>query len=285
MVLRSLHFYGSAGGALTFLDPYRGATDTEIPVVGKKDQVVMKGVLAYCDTPTKREFINLVIGSDGDYHDIQIFPRGDGDNITGGMGAQFIIDLGDWVLSEGSAISGTAVSTGNCSGVLFYDDLEPEIPIPSGRRVFLTSIASGDLATALATTNIAQPNATKALNVNSDYYVVGATTLPEDKLVEAFILKTADGMVASAPPKGRILYPSCPAKFNGKQAISALGQVQAAAEASVIWELIEKPRRTNDAQNTEVREGSSGGSLMRPVQGPGAFGGFGGGMDVDLLGF
>ena len=265
-VLRTLYFYGSGGGALTFLDPYRGATDTELPVVGNKDKVIIRDIIAYGDTPTHGEFVNLKLGSDGDYHDIQIFARGDGDNITAGMGANFSIDLGDWELSEGVAISGTALATGQTAGMIEYEDGEPEIPIPSGRTVFMTSIASGDLATSLATTNIAQPNATKALNINSEYYLKAVTTMPEDKMVQAFILKTADGMVAAAPPKGRHVYSSCPAKFPGKQALSVLGQVQAGAKASAIWEMVEVPLpgKEGNSQNTRVNPNLSvGGSLLR----------------------
>lgn len=267
-MLRTLYFYGATGGALTFLDPYTGTAVTEVPVVGTKDTVAMRGALAWTDTPTFEEFANIKIGAEGDYHDIQLICKGDADNVTSDIGDQDVVPLGDFIVKEGSAISGTAPATGNCAGMIMYEDGEPEIPMPEGRHVFLRVVTSGDIATTLAATNITQPNTTKALSVESEYYVYAATTLPEDKVIQAFILKTSGGMVACAPPKGRIVYPSCPMKFNGKEKLAALGQVQAGAEGGVIWELIEVPLGSTPVGGTEVRSGlTSGGSLKTPSSG------------------
>lgn len=265
-MLRTIYFYGAAGAALTFLDPVTGTTITQIPIVGKKDRVVMRGAIAFTDTPATRNFCNIKIGADGDYHDIQLFASGDSDNITADLADLDFVDLGDWVVKEGSRISGTAFAGGAATGQIIFEDGEDEIPIPKGRTVFLTSLASGNLATALATTNIAQPNATKALSTDSTYYVSGAKTLGPG-IVQAFILRASNGLVACAVGKGRVVFPSCPLVFKGNEVLAALGQVGAAAEASVIWELKEVPNDTNmPSTNTTVEDGlSEGGSLRSAV--------------------
>lgn len=265
-MLRALCFYGAAGGALTFLDPVTGTAVTQVPVVGAKDTVAMRGAIAYTDTPAKREFVNVKIGSEGDYHDIQLIPKSDGDNLTADLGDIDITPLGDFIVKENSAISGTAAASGLSSGVIYFEDGEPEIPIPKGRRVFLTSIPSGDQATTLAVTNMTQPNASKALAVDSMYYVVACTVLPEDKLIQAFILKSSSGQCAVAPPKGRVVYPSCPMKFDGNEKLAVLVQVQAATEATAIWELVEVPKTEESiGAGTATEEGLSSGGSIAPM--------------------
>ena len=135
-MLRGIAFYGGGGGALTFFDPVQGAAITEIPTIGESRKAIFMGAIAYGITPTKREFVNITIGSDGDYHDIQILGRGDGDNLSQGMGASFMHDLGDFEVSEGMAIAGTSLATGQTSGVLYYDDNEPEVSIPKVGQSF-----------------------------------------------------------------------------------------------------------------------------------------------------
>jgi len=262
-MLRFLYFYGSAG-ALTFFDPVAGITVTKIPVIeGSNGECTLKGVNAWDDSPAVREFINIVVGSEGAYHDIQIIARGDADNLTGDTGDSFFIDLGDVVVKENSDLSGTA-PTGNTAGVLLYDDGTPEVPIPEGRTVFITTIPSGDQTTGWATTNLAQPNATKPLSVNSKYYAKGVTVVPQDSVVQAVGFIGASGRVAGGPPKGRMLYPSCPLVIDGNERPAVKAQVLAVQEVTMVWEFVEVPKSGSaQAGGTTVKPGSSGGSLIR----------------------
>lgn len=262
-MLRFLYFYGSAG-ALTFFDPVAGITVTKIPVIeGSNGEVTLKGINVWDDSPATREFVNIVIGSEGAYHDLQLITRGDADNLTGDTGDSFFVDLGDFVVKENSDLSGNA-PTGNTAGVILYDDGTPEIPIPEGRTVFITSIPSGDQATAWATTNIAQPNATKPLSVNSKYYAKGVTVVPQDMVVQATGFIGASGRCACGPPKGRMVYPSCPLVIDGNERPAVKAQVQAATEVTMVWEFVEVPKSgSQPAGGTTVKPGSSGGSLIR----------------------
>ena len=282
-MLRTLYFNGGGGGALAFLDPVKGTIVDEIPVVGKSSKVSFRGIIAYTDTPTIEEIVSIAVGSDGAYHDLQVFPRGDGDNITAGLGLQDMIPLGDFIAGENEAISGTAFATGLTAGVLYYDDGEPNVAWPEGRHVFMTSLATGDLATALAETNIAQPNATKPLSVNSNYYLYAVTSMPENTLLEAFILKNSDGRCACAAPKGRVIFPTCPLILDGNDSPSVLGQVQAAGRGSAIWEMIEVPKPGKEAlvSGVQVSPLPFGGSVQLPM----AFTGGGGGSILGLNGW
>jgi hypothetical protein len=273
-MLKFLYFYGSAG-ALTFLDPITGVAVTKIPVTeGSNGEITLKGIAAWDDSPATREFVNIKVGSEGDYHDIQVITKGDADNLTADTGDAWMVDLGDFTVKENSAISGTA-PTGNTSGILCYDDGTPEVPIPQGRTIFITTIPTADSATALATTGSPQPNATKALGVNSMYYAKGCTTVPEDKVVQAAIFQGSSGRCACGAPKGRILYPSCPLVIDGNENPAVKTQVQAGTEVTLVWEFVEVPKAgATPAAGTATKPGSSGGSLIRAAQGVRSFLGF-----------
>lgn len=249
----------------------KGNAITRIPTVGQNNTVSLRAICAWTDTPAKREFCNVVVGSEGDYHDFQLIPKGDADNLTADIGNADLIPLGDIEVMENSALSGTACASGLTAGMLVFEDGEPEIPIPKGRRVFLSTIPSGDQATTLATTNLAQPNATKALSVNSRYYAAAVTVVPEDKVVQAIVLKNSEGHCACGAPKGRIVFPTCPCVIDGNDTPAVLAQVQAATEVTAIWELIEVPKdgaAESVAAGTKTTEGlTSGGSII--VQGGG----------------
>lgn len=261
--LRTIYFYGAAGGALTFLDPVKGSTITKIPTVGNKDSVALRYAIAFTDTPAKREFCNVVIGSEGSYHDIQLIPKSDADNLTSDLSDIDLTSLGDVEVKENSDLSGVACASGLTVGMFGYEDGEPEVGIPEGRVVFMTSIPSGDQATALAVTNIAQPKATKPFSVNSVYYVKGVTVIPEDKCVQAIILKNSEGQCACGPAKGRIQFPSCPCIIDGNDSPAVLAQVQAATEVTAIWEMIEVPKETAAVgAGTQIRSGLSLGGSM-----------------------
>lgn len=267
-MLKAVYFYGATGGALTFLDPVTGATITRLPVTGQKDYVKMRGVIAGSTTPATREFVNIKVGSEGDYHDIQVIAKSDADNLTADLSDVDLADLGDYLVKENSNLSGTAAASGQTVGMLLFEDGEPEIPIPEGRTIFLTTIPTGDQATALATTNLAQPNATKALSVNSRYFLKACTVMPQDMAVQAMILKNSGGQVGPGPFKGRIQYPSCPLVVDGNEAVAALAQVQAATEVTAIWEFVEVPKDDPSlAAGTAVEPGTRGGSLSRPPSG------------------
>lgn len=278
-MLRTIYFYGTGGGALTFLDPVQGVAVTRIPTVGSKDTVALRGVVGFCDTPTVRDFINIKVGSEGDYHDIQILPISDANNFASDLGTLEVQPLGDVEVKENSALSGTATGTGDCTGMIMFEDGEPEIPMPEGRHVFLTSISSGDATTSLAVTNIAQPNASKALSVDSKYYAYAVTVFPQDSMIQAFIMRDSDGRCACGPSKGRMVFPSCPLVVDGNSSPAVLAQVLAVTEAWGIWEFVEVPKggSASISSGTAVKSGLAFGGSLRKVVGGGGASLFGGG--------
>lgn len=272
-MLRGIIFYGATGGALTFYDPGQGAATTVIPVRGNKEGATIMGYTAFVGTPTKAEYVNLKIGADAPYHDIQLLAKADGDNLTADTAVDALYDAGNWETKESVPISGTAAVTGQTSGVIWYDDGEPTISwdsVPQGRRVFLLARGTGDSTTSFAVTNIDQTNNAKPLSIDSDYYVKAVNVQPEDALVQGIFMKVQD-KIAVAPPKGHFEYPTCPLVFNGKEAYSIFAQVQAVCAVDSLWELIEVPtggkpvtgtqtgRITGSIKNGGVQVGGSAG--------------------------
>jgi len=89
------------------------------------------------------------------------------------------------------------------------------------------------------------------------------------------VFKGSSGRCACGPPKGRIVFPSCPLVLDGNENPAVKAQVQAATEVTMIWEFVEVPKAgATPAAGTTVKPGSSGGSLIRAAQGVRSFLGF-----------
>jgi len=254
-MLRGLAFYGTGGAtgtAGTFFDPLLGATVTTIPHAGEKANVTIKGVTLFSNTQGKNIYGVIAIGQDSDVHKLTIFPQGDGDMDTQTMTSPYVA-LGDFVVGENSNLAVTLYDPGAAalfSGVLWYEDHEPVLPIPAGRIVTIHPATSG----ADATTSHASYGTVPARNTDCVYYICGVEVHPEDELIQVASLHSSDkGLCAVAPPKGRLYYPTCPLRADGLATLIQKIQVQTAAEVDLVWFAVEVPKGTTPVTNSDVK--------------------------------
>ncbi len=247
-MLRAAAFYGTgsaAGAAATIFDAITGATITQIPVAGDDRNVVIKGYCGFSDAPGLGSRIEILIGNnEGEYHRFQMDPMLDSDLVTNPF-TNPMIEAGDYVVGEQNTISVTLIDPGAAelmSGVIYYEDGEPTIPIPQGRIVTLRVGGTNDGGTTYTTTGATVQTTGRPLSVDSNYFVAGVMVRPEDKIAQVISLQTSNtGLVAVAPSAGIVWFPTCPLKFSGKETPVGKLQVQAATKIEVIWFLIEVP--------------------------------------------
>lgn len=261
-MLRGLPFYGTGaatGGAATFFDPIIGATVTKIPQSGSSRKVTMRGVTLVSDIGgDHEEFAVLTIGQDGqgDAHKITVRPVADGDSPAPfAMGMSFT-PLGDFEVSENEDLSCLLYDPGAAalmSGVLWFEDGEPELVLPKGRIVTFRGPTTADYTITYSATgggafaNLPNPQCV--------YYVCGAEVVPQDALVQALAVHASGkGHAAVLPPKGRIWFPGCPLEFDGLETVVLKGQVQAVTEVGVTVYAIEVPKQGELVGQTGVRE-------------------------------
>jgi len=245
-MLRGIPFYGTATGTsltVTWFDPILGASVSKIPKSGAKEGVAIRGVTFLSDTPAMGHYIELTIGQEPDYHKIPIYARGDADSPTAGPWLAPFQPLGDFSAKENFDLTGTAAcpaSAENVAGVLWYDDMEPELLIPRGRLVGLRYPGAADATASYASYG----TLARKLDTDSIYYIAGVEVHPEDAVVQVLALHSSDeGLAAVAPPRGLMWFPSCPLKFDGLATLVQKAQVQAVTKVDVVWWAVEVPKR------------------------------------------
>jgi len=262
MVLRGLPFYGTGGAgatgnAATIFDPIIGAAVTRIPQCGDKRGVSVRGATLFSDqTGDHEEYATMTIGQggQGDAHIIVLRPASDGDNPNPSAMFESFVPLGGFVVQENEDLSIRLYDPGGAalmSGVLWYDDLEPEIAIPVGRIVTFRGPTSADYATTYSETG--GGNFVNLPDPMANYAVVGADVRPEDKIVQALAVHASGkGHAAVLPPKGQIWFPSCPLVFSGLEIVRLRGQVQAGTEIAVTLYCVEIPKRPGTVPQSAI---------------------------------
>jgi len=248
-MLRGLAFYGTgaaAGGAATIYDPVIGAAVTKIPQAGESRKITIRGVTFISDQAgDHEEYAQIIIGQGGagDAHKIYVRPVGDGDNPNEPRFDAFQ-PLGDFEVMENEDLAILLFdpdAAAVMSGCLWYEDGEPEMPIPKGRICTFKGPTSADYTTTFSATG--GGNFTNLPDPDADYYVCGMEVIPQDALVQIIgLVGSGKGNFALGPPKGRIWYPSCPLKFSGLETVQLKGQVQAVTEVSVTVFAVEVPK-------------------------------------------
>ena len=126
------------------------------------------------------------------------------------------------------------------AGVLWVEDFEDEVPIPSGQMVTLKFGGANDVTTAIAATGF-DMDSRKLINerIYTPYMV---EVRPENTLMEGLWLQAGKN-VMTLPQSGRMIYPSAPLQFKGQEYNSGFvvgkGIAQAAGKFEAIMYLIE----------------------------------------------
>lgn len=259
-MLRGLAFYGTgsaAGAAATIFDPVIGAAVAKIPQAGDSRKVVIRGTTFYSDIAgDHEEYAQIIIGQGGagDAHKITIRPAGDGNNPNDPNYDSFT-PLGDFEVMENEDLSILLVDPGAAAvmcGCLWYEDGEPEMPIPKGRVCTFRGPTSANYATTFSATG--GGNFANLPDPDADYYVCGMEVLPQGDMVQVIgVVGSGKGNFALGPPKGRIWYPSCPLKFSGLETVQLKGQVAGATEVGVTVFAVEVPKVAGTIPQTDVR--------------------------------
>jgi len=228
----------------TIYDPVLLATTTTVTIRGENRKVKIVGISPYVDTAALGMFHRVIVGnSEPGYRTVDVFPMSEADTATAPLINNFI-DLGGYFVNEIETISITIVdaATANHSGILWVEDGEPTLPIPSGRIVTLENGGTNDATstTVPAVTGFDKDSAT--LENGYTYTLFAACTRPEDKLVEGIVVK-AGTQAACLPHHGWMFYPTAPLQFTGEQwnagQVAGYIAVQAATKVETIMYLVE----------------------------------------------
>lgn len=217
------------------------------------EKVVIRGITLVADSEGLEHYARLRIGQQGECHDMFIYPRTDGIVMTD-LASSMFMSLGDFEVSETENLvihffdpDGTA----KFSGVLWYEDGEPEMGVPAGRLVTFKFGGGADLATAYASTGLGSSD--NKQNPKCVYYMIGGTVLPEDKLIQGLGLHSSGaGLVGVLPPKGTFWAPSVLLKFDGLETIVLKGQVEAGTKAGIVVYCVEVPKAGKTVEGTDV---------------------------------
>lgn len=243
-MLQGYPFQGTGAAAptadnVTFYDPILGSDVSTLTIRGSKREQKVVGISFCSDAPALGSRLELRIGNQvtGD-RVIDIFPTLDGDLATQPINLLNFIDLGGIPVQEMETIDIRLYDPGAAelmSGVLWFEDGEPTIPIPNGRIITLRFGGSNDCGTTLATTGF-DMDSRKLINerLYTPYMVI---VRPEDKVIEALLLKAGKD-VMTLPPSGRMVYPSAPLQFTGAEYNSSYVVGYAEAQAATKFEAI-----------------------------------------------
>lgn len=278
MALRGYPFYGTgaaSGGAATVKDPSTSGnpTITEIPIppdasVGGKVRV--KGVTLSSDALGLGIYARVIIGNSlATRYGYYIFPHLDADAASQPTSLN-TFEAFELEVGVKNSIGVTLYDPGAAalmSGVIWVDDGQPGIPIPDGQLITYRMGGTNDGSTTYSTTG-ADLVTTDKLDPDCDYYVVGARTTSEDKVLQEVTISGTSGRVAVAAPAGTIWYPEAMDRISGAATPVGAIQVQAATKAQIIWYLVEVPRG-----NSAVTPPKTGGGMKFPSGGFGMSGG------------
>lgn len=265
-MLKGLPFYGTGGATMpgtlaTIIDLTINATAvTKLPQAGFARKVAIRGCTLIADATTKNIWAELQIGQGGDSHKILIPPTADADTIAADRGMNPWYPLGDFIAQENEDLAiylYDAGASAKMSGVLWYDDLEPEVEIPKGRIVTMKFPKTVADVVAASNYNTGQGAGEPLYKFNPKchYYVVGVEVRPEDKVVQALGLHASGrGVVAVAPGKGRLFYPSVPLEFDGIEVVVEGCKVEGDTEVCVFWFFVEIPLAGAEVENGEVAD-------------------------------
>ena len=282
-MLQGYPFYGTGAATptadnVTFYDPILGSDVTTLTIRGnKRDQRVL-GISFCSDAPGLGSRLELRLGNQitGDKV-IDIFPTLDGDLVTQPVNTLNFIDLGGIPLLEQETIDIRVidpVAAELMSGVLWLEDGEPELKIPSGRIITLRFGGTNDAGTTLITTGF-DMDARKLINERR-YTPFAVIVRPEDKVIQALLLKAGKD-VMTFPPSGRMNYKSAPLSFTGAEYNSGyvVGyvQVQAATKFEAIVFLTESEGERSAGPNAPATVPFTPSGIPGAVTPVGSFGG------------
>lgn len=270
MALIGYPFYATgaaAGATATILDPVLRTAVTTLSIRGAVRKCRIVGAVFSSDAPGLGSYATVYVGNDGiTRYAFHLFPGSDGDLATEPVNLNSMSDLGGYEVNEQETISIIVYDPGAAeltSGVLYVEDSEPEIAMPTGRPVTLKFGGTNDAATTISTTGGDKP--TTKLEETYNYAVIGAIVRPEDKVCQANILADANGNSFTAPGSGKIVLPHPAFVFSGSQwnqgSVSQFLQVQAATKVETIFLLIEFPSNLTSGTEKPI--------AVQPVSFPG----------------
>jgi len=243
-MLTGYPFQGTGAAAptadnVTFYDPILGKDVTALTIRGDRRDQVIRGISFASDAPGLGSRLELRIGNQiTDDRVIDVFPTLDGDLVTQPINTLNYIDLGGIPVVEDETIDIRLYDPGAAelmSGVLWLEDGEPTIPIPSGRIVSLRFGGTNDCGTTLAVTGF-DMDSVKLVNERL-YTPFCAMVRPEDKVIEALILKAGKDAM-TLPPTVKMIYPTAPIQFTGNEYNSGYVVGYAEAQSATKFEAI-----------------------------------------------
>jgi hypothetical protein len=248
-MLQGYAFYatGSATGATaTIMDPILRATVTTVVIRGDNPYVKIMGISFNSDAPALGSYATVIVGNgEPAYRTVVIPPCLDADLATQPVSVPNYVDLGGYKVKEQETITIKVYDPGAAeltSGVLWVDDMEDTVGIPTGRIISLRCGGTNDGGTSIATTGFDMDS--KTLEIGNLYTPYIVTSRPEDKVVQAaFLAAGKDAM--TLPGSGTIVYPHAPLQFTGAQYnsghVKGYLQVQAATKCEFFIHCIETP--------------------------------------------